>query len=316
MKSRIGFLVLLVMVAAIGIRAHANGFSRVIVFGTSLSDAGNAFVLRGGTATPPDYDVDPLLVPTVPYAIGGHHFTNGATWIEQYARSRGLAGGARPAFASEGAGTNYAVAAARARQDNLKFNLGMQVDAFLLEFGGAAPADALCVVEMGSNDIRDAFVVYSGGGNGGPVIAAAVAAISQNIQRLYLAGCRQFLVWRAPDVGKTPALRRLDALSPGAAAFATFLTQTFNTALDGAVAQLQLLPGISITRLDAFELIGDLVENGGDYGLTNVVSACLTPNVPPFRCDRPDAYLFWDGIHPSRAVHAIVALKAAEVLGQ
>ena len=73
-------------------------YSGIVVFGTSLSDSGNAFALRGGTNTPPDYLVDPLLVPSVPYARGGHHFSNGATWIEQFARSVGLAGSVRPAF--------------------------------------------------------------------------------------------------------------------------------------------------------------------------------------------------------------------------
>jgi phospholipase/lecithinase/hemolysin len=29
-----------------------------------------------------------------------------------------------------------------------------------------------------------------------------------------------------------------------------------------------------------------------------------------------DEYLFWDGIHPTRAAHALVALEAARVLGQ
>ena len=54
-------------------------FGGIVVFGTSLSDPGNAFALRGGTNTPPDYDIDPLLVPSAPYARGGHHFSNGAT---------------------------------------------------------------------------------------------------------------------------------------------------------------------------------------------------------------------------------------------
>src|SRR5512138_140133 len=64
----------------------------IVVFGDSLSDPGNAFTLLGTTNTPPDYSVDPFLVPDRPYARGGQHFSNGATWIEQFGASVGLAG--------------------------------------------------------------------------------------------------------------------------------------------------------------------------------------------------------------------------------
>src|SRR6478672_9587825 len=90
-------------------------FGGIVVFGTSLSDPGNAFALRGGTNTPPNYLLDPLLVPSAPYARGGHHFSNGATWVEQFARSTGLAASVRPSFlAADPTATNYAVGGARA----------------------------------------------------------------------------------------------------------------------------------------------------------------------------------------------------------
>ena len=75
-------------------------FSGIVVFGTSLSDSGNSFTLVGDAGTPPDFTLNPLLIPSAPYAKGGHHFSNGATWVEQYARSVGLAGSVRPALAS------------------------------------------------------------------------------------------------------------------------------------------------------------------------------------------------------------------------
>ena len=296
------------------IRTAAQGpFSSIVAFGASLSDSGNAFALRGGTNTPPDYLLDPLLVPSAPYARGGHHFSNGATWIEQFARSQGLAGSVRPAYQSSGPGTNYAVAAARAYEDGLNVNLSAQVAAFLGQVGGAAPSDALYTIEIGGNDIRDALVAYPTGHGG--IIQAANISIANNILALYAAGARTFIVWRAPNVGLTPAIRRLDTISTGAAQLATGLTQGFNTGLDGVVAQLSAaLPGIRIVRLDAFGLLQKIVSTPDAFGLTDVTSACVTPGIPPFTCERPDEFLFWDGIHPTKAVHAIIAQEAAWVL--
>ena len=48
-------------------------FSGIVVFGTSLSDPGNAFALVGDANTPPDFMLNPFLIPSAPYAKGGHH---------------------------------------------------------------------------------------------------------------------------------------------------------------------------------------------------------------------------------------------------
>ena len=298
--------------------ATERPFSRIVVFGTSLSDPGNAFALFGGTNTPPDYAQDPLLVPSAPYARGGHHFSNGATWIEQFARSNGLAGSVRPAFGSSSGASNFAVAAARAREDGANLNLPAQVDAFLQRSGGVAPAEALYVIEMGGNDIRDALLAYI---TRGPVAAGIVLrdanlSIGQSIATLHGAGARNFLVWRAPNVGLTPAIRMLNQASPGAMQLATGLTQLFNQGLDEVVAlSLAGLQGIRIDRLDTYRLLNDLVAGPPSaFGFTNVTGACITPYVAPFTCGSPDEFLFWDGIHPTKAVHAIIAQEAANVL--
>jgi phospholipase/lecithinase/hemolysin len=41
-----------------------------------------------------------------------------------------------------------------------------------------------------------------------------------------------------------------------------------------------------------------------------VTQACVTPNQPPFQCTKPDGYVFWDGIHPTKVVHRIIAQDA------
>jgi phospholipase/lecithinase/hemolysin len=285
-------------------------FDRIVVFGTSLSDPGNAFALLGTNNTPPDYSVDPFLIPDRPYAKGGHHFSNGATWIEQFARPLGLEGSVKPALRSPSSGaTNYAVGGARAYDAGGPFDLPRQVERFLQDFGGAAPASALYVIEMGGNDLRDALVAASMGGDPGEVIEAALASIAHNITKLYMAGARDFLVWTAPDIGLTPAISSIGASGP-----AGMLTFLFNANLDGVLAQLAGLPGIHFTRLDVYGKLHAIVGDPQLFGLRNVTTACITPSAPPFACKTPEIFLFWDGIHPTRAAHAILAQEAAHAL--
>jgi phospholipase/lecithinase/hemolysin len=310
----IGVVSLLAVLTATVHTTASVPFDRIVAFGASLSDPGNAFALRGGTNTPPDYLLDPLLVPSAPYARGGHHFSNGATWVEQFARSVGLAASVRPSFQDSGGATNYAVGGARAYEDGVNVNLSAQVEAFLQQVNHTAPSDALYTIEMGGNDIRDALVAYPSGS--GAILQAAVISIASNIGRLYAGGARTFIVWRAPNVGLTPAIRTLDHLRPGAVQLGTGLTGAFNTGLDGAVADLSKLPGIRIVRLDAYGLLNNIVDHPEAFGLTDVTSPCVTPNIAPFTCDRPDEFLFWDGIHPTKAVHAIIAQEAASMLSR
>jgi phospholipase/lecithinase/hemolysin len=296
-----------------GLATAQSRFSQVVVFGTSLSDPGNAFVLVGDQSTPPDFLLNPLLIPSAPYAKGGHHFSNGATWIEQFARAVGLGGSVKPALGSFSAGAlNFAVGAARAYDDGNNFNLTRQVQTFLERSGGVAPAGALYVIEMGSNDVRDAFALYATGGNGGPIIMQALGSIAANIGRLHAAGAREFLVWVAPNVALTPAIR---SLGPGAGGLALQVTQAFNGGLTQTLGQLAgALPGTSFLRLDAYRLLNEIVAQPATFGLTNATSACVTPGAVPFNCAAPDGYLFWDGIHPTAAGHAILAGEAARVL--
>lgn len=306
-------------IVALGLAVPATALGQpaaIVVFGDSLSDSGNGFALVRESATPPHFTLNALLIPTAPYARGGHHLADGATWIEQLARPLGLARSVHPAFrgASPHA-MNFAVGTARARTGGADPHLSLQVAAFLQKAGGVARPDALYVIQIGSNDVRDALAAASAGADPLPILQAAAAAVASSIATLYQAGARQFLVWNVPDIGLTPAAALLDAQVPGTAAAATLLTQTFNMLLSAGLLTVLPLPGIAIVPFDAFALITAIHGDPGAFGLTNVTEACLTPDVPPFACSDPDEYLFWDGIHPTRAVHAIIAAHAATLLG-
>jgi len=286
----------------------------LVVFGDSLSDPGNAFALAGGTNTPPDYSVDFFLVPDQPYARGGHHFSNGDTWIEQLAKSEGLAANAQPAFRGSSAGAaNYAIGGARAHDDGSPINLTQQVTHFLNDFSGAAPAGALYVIEIGGNDMRD--VAASGNVN---ILFDALGAIEANIRNLYGASARKFLVWNMPKVAVTPAIQMADHAIPGTAAQVDFVTNAlYNPGLEALLQGLEADPGLSgiqIVRFDAYGSVANIHDHASDFGLSDVTDPCITPNVAPFFCQTPDDYMFWDGIHPTKAVHAIFANEVAQLL--
>ncbi len=285
----------------------------LVVFGDSLSDPGNAFALLGANNTPPDYSVDPFLVPDRPYARGGHHLSNGPTWIEQLAKSKGLAPNANPAYQSQTlAATNYAVAMARARDADdckiggLNFCLSGQVDSFLADLGQVAPTGALYVIEIGSNDLRD--VAKSGNIT---YLFDALTSIDANIRKLHAKGAQKFLVWNAPKIAVTPAVQ---SMGPQTAAQADALTQIYNGWLDFTLLQLAAIPGVQIMKFDAYQAVATVYQNPGDFGLSNVTDPCIRPTVQPYFCQYPDAYMFWDGIHPTRVVHAIFATAVGSVL--
>lgn len=305
--------------------AQPPQFDRIVSFGASLSDTGNAFVWLsepanqacGASLNVPPYDaLDEYKVPDGPYATGGHHFTNGATWLEGMARHFALAGSVRPAFASGGPkASNYAVGGARAVAGYpCRFNLPAQIAAYLTDFPQTSPK-TLVTIEIGGNDVRDALVAAAYGQDSAPYISAALASLGNGIVTLHAYGARQFLLMNVPDVGKTPAVRQLAGQQPPPMGDmllggATQLSAGYNLGLQGLRNALSVLPGVDIRILDAFGKLNTIVADPTGYGLANVTDACVTPAVPPFRCKKPDTYLFWDGIHPTKAVHEILAQEA------
>jgi phospholipase/lecithinase/hemolysin len=298
---------------------------RIVTFGASLSDTGNSFVWLSDPANSscgtqlnvPPYDkLDDLLVPDGPYAKGGHHLTNGATWVEGVARYLALAGNTRPAFRTGGKkASNYAVGGARAIADfPCRFNFPAQVGRYLTDFGSTSDS-TLVAIEIGGNYVRDALIAaLTPGGNPQQRIQDALTSFGNSIFQLYFSGARHLLVLNVPDIGKAPSVRAIDqTLGAGGAiiALAGDLADGYNDGLVATVALLEgSLPGIHIKILDVHQTLDDVITSPETYGFSNATDACVTPNQPPFKCAKPDEYVFWDGIHPTKAMHAIVAQQA------
>lgn len=295
----------------LAIPGTAAAFDRIAVFGDSLSDAGNVFALTGQVSVRP-YNASNI--PDAPYATGGIHFSNGRTWIEKVGRELNRVPDVKASLRAPGTFSNYAFGGGRARSGASAVPaLTEQVGMYLNDTGTPA-VDTLHVIFIGGNDIRDALAAFvtDGPAAANQIITSAVTAIADNIQGLAAGGGQKFMVANAPDIGSAPAVT---ALGPQAAFLASQLSDAFNAALEGALSGLEIAFDISITRLDVSSIIRNIIADPAAYGLNNVTDACLTPETRKGAvCRKPDGYLFWDGIHPTRAAHALLAKEALSVL--
>ena len=324
---RVGIAVLLLQFFLLGTTTAQNNTNGLVVFGDSLSDTGNKFAITGFANTPPYTELlEFFLVADGPYTRGGLHHSNGATWIEQYARPLGQAGYVRPALRSQGTARNYAYGGARARLEpviipNANQHLPAQVTNFLADVNNVAPSDALYILFIGGNDIFDAVFALSldpTGSTSITVLNNAVMSVAYEVARLNSAGATHFVVMNAPDVGLTPAVAIADAIfsssnpaiNPGdVIAAATLFSTIYNAGLNAALGSV---PGVQI--IDIFTEFQNLVSNPQDFGLSNSTHACVTPEQPPYSCKNPDEFVFWDGVHPTKVTHGIIADIVSDAL--
>lgn len=274
--------------------SQAAPFSSVFFFGDSLSDSGNNAIVVGGAVTAVPIASD-AFVPTYPYASG--RYTNGLVWAQSFATRLGTS--ATPSLLG---GSDYAYGGARTGPAGAGFpySLRDQVNQFLGTLAGPVPAESLFVLAGGGNNARDALSAVAGGADPMATIAAtaygfvsdALAMVSQ----LVSVGADDIVVWTAPNIAFAPAVTALG--SAEAIGFADALAGAMNASLAAALA-----PYADVVQIfDLNRLLLDIVEHPLAYGLLNVTDACAASAA----CD-PSTYLFWDGIHPTSAGHALIA---------
>ena len=282
--------------------APAGAFTALYAFGDSLSDAGNVFIgsILAGKAP----------YPAPPYFLG--EFSNGPNWVEDLSGNLGLG----PVSPSLLGGTDYAFGGATTgfsgpNSNPLVKNGDQQVGTFLAAHGFSAPSTGLYTVWFGTNDL--ALILASGAS--APIAQseaqAAAAYEAGEITVLALTGAKTFIVPLVPDLGKIPAFL---AQGPAAEAAATSLASTYNTALENDLRTspyASLLGGVHL--LDTFGLLDDAVVHPAAYGLTDVSDPCYVAATGKV-CATPNAYLSWDGVHPTAKVDAIIAADAAALL--
>lgn len=281
-------LLLILIILPISVFAVGKPFTNMYVFGDSLSDNGNL-------ASLPQYS----FLNSPPFE---HAFTNGPVAVEVLATYLGLK--ANPSLHLVGApqGTNYAVAGATAGDTgDVNINLSSQVDVFLgYQPNYLAPEDALYIIFIGGNDLRDALSKP-----GKPVIKNAVQAIDFNIRKLITAGAGSIMVVNVGNLGLAPAI---SALGKNVVKKASLLTKQFNSNLSSHLIKIEKDFNVDIIEFDLFQLSNFVATNSVGLGYINSTEACYNTAELKYytRCDSGanfEDFVYFDSLHPTKATH-------------
>ena len=277
--------------------ALASNYDQMVVFGDSLSDNGNLATAAGpGVFSALDYD--PARATDGPTTTPASSIS-GVT-VEQLNSLLGLS----PLTPSIAGGTNYAWGEATTASNppdlvhGITPGTGFQEFSYIVQNSHADP-NSLYVIWAGSNDLLNATTTAG-------IQAAETQALinlEDQVGTLLSLGAKHIAWFDLPDLSLTPAGKLEGAaldqqLHDSSLQFRTDWTTT--------ISEFQtLFPSASITGIDTYTFMQEIVANPAKYGLTDVTDPAQGQGGV-----NPDQYLFWDAEHPTTAVDSLLAEDA------
>jgi phospholipase/lecithinase/hemolysin len=274
--------------------AHADPFSEVVAFGDSLSDVGNVYLSTGGA-----------LPASAPYDAG--RFSNGPLWVENLASKLGLPSLTPSVVAG---GTDYAFAGAQIHTaTGFSFmgtpNLDTQIEMYRSAHS-SFNSSQLITIWGGANDFLNGGVTDPN---------ALVSSLAQEITTIANNGGKFFVVPNLPLLGDLPAVA---AQGASAVAGLNALSAAFNVLLAAQESSLASTLGITIYKVDVESLFNHALQDPAAFSLTNVTGQAvdngLNTGTAGAVVSNPNEYLFWDAVHPTATVHAIVGDAAFDAV--
>lgn len=287
---------------AIGMAGDCN----IYTFGDSLSDVGaksthSLYEQSGG--------IEP---PSPPYAKG--RYSDGRVWVE-YVKRYICRDGELISYAAGGAYTDSrnvnALIAPGAGGLETQLDL---VDDADIQFTD----DDVIMLWAGANDY-----IFDTLAGSPPDPSVIVGNIADAVGRLADRGATRFVLPNMPLLGRTP-LAAADQTGTLAAAL-NGLSEFHNVALAAAIGDLRAA-SLDVGLVDIARLFDAMLTDPAEFGFDNVSVPCLIQNPdlsrdPTGACppdgDTFDArgVFFWDLLHPTTAVHRLIATTALGAFG-
>jgi outer membrane lipase/esterase len=292
-------------------------FSKIVLFGDSLSDTGN---VRDRTNAKSGGTVD---YPSHTFNYDNGRFTNDdetdpgsatyvGVWHEQLARTFL---GMTPATFSLGGGLNYSFGGAMTTDgthDEVAVetpfgdveitidDMGKQMDDYFATH--VIDPAALYIVWGGANDLRNDDSAAN--------VTATAARTTALVSRLANAGAQYIMAPNLPPLGDIPRYAddpvKIAALNQDAADYRAELDADL-AALQGTLAAQNITP--TIYRVDMWADSVRVFSNGPRFGFTNITSPAQDNSGA-----NPDEYIFWDDKHPTTAGHFRLAKTAFDAM--
>ena len=300
---------LLVAAMAVAGTAAQADYSRLVVFGDSMSDIHRLYdytTKNWGESDPgpPNYD---------------GRFADGPVAVEYLAQNLNL-----PLV-------DYAFAGATSGYDTLLLiPMGMltQINEYLANPGVVPPASTLSdyVVKPAKPkvDPQALHMIWTGPDDFYRLLVgmtpltgySVVDNVKQAVNSLYSAGARYFFIPLMPDISMTPSAKVHNVVQPGYIWAAKFCTDQFKTDLTKAIADMRVkYPDAKIMSHDTLTFMRDQFAKVKAEG-KNITEPCRTEGTwDPVRmgttgvkvCSNVNNYVFWDGNHPTAWVNKVLA---------
>jgi thermolabile hemolysin len=265
---------------------RGQAVERIVAFGDSLSDTGNAY--NESLWTFPNHGG---------WLLG--RFSNGRVWTEYLASATGLN---LTTWANGGAQTEHSNVIVKGLSD--------QVDSFIRYMDGVDydPSRTLFTVWIGANDFMETERTDP------DFVLETLETQWRALRKLSEFGAKKLVMLNMPDLSKAPNFHH----AGDKAVLLRDRARLYNEALPTFAERAGKETGMEITLVDVATLFDEVVDDPKRHGMNNATHSCLAliPGTNPFAtyatfptmredCDQ-HRYVFWDLVHPTTRVHEIV----------